>query len=78
MKYDFRALKGESIATYVAKNAPNFCTVIVISKGKPISVTDAMDSSSISPSSDTSSTRSEFQTEGMHIACCNILHFLVE
>jgi hypothetical protein len=62
---DFRALKGETVATYVTKNAPNFCSVMVICKGKPISITDATDSTSISLSSDTSSTWSESHGEGI-------------
>eukprot|EP00250_Pteridium_aquilinum_P022226 c25329_g1_i1 orf=306-3188(+) len=56
-----RALKKESISAYVAKHAPDFCTVLVIRNGKLYSVKDATQShlicsarSSFTEASDTS------------------------
>ncbi|MCO5562165.1 hypothetical protein L7F22_015791 [Adiantum nelumboides] len=62
-----KALKKESISAYVAKHAPDFCSVMVIRKGKLFSVKDATRPSLSSSSStfcSSSSIRSETSTLG--------------
>ena len=62
-----RALKGESIPKFVARNAPDFCTIMVICKGKLCSVKDATESltSQSSRSSNTSSIHDDSRSEGL-------------
>ncbi|MCO5613490.1 hypothetical protein L7F22_067767 [Adiantum nelumboides] len=62
-----KALKKESTSAYVAKHAPDFCSVMVIRKGKLFSVKDATRPSLSSSSSticSSSSIRSETSTLG--------------
>ena len=62
-----RLLKGESIPKFVARNAPDFCTVMVICKGKLCAVKDATESltSQSSRSSDTGSIPDDSRSEGL-------------